>query len=141
MSEQFKALLVDQPEPRSFTRRIVTRSLEDLPEGELVVQVAWSSLNYKDALSASGHPGVTRGFPHTPGIDAAGKVVSDASGRFSPGDEVVVTGYDLGMETDGGFSQMIRIPSTWAVPLPKGMNLRECMILGTAGFTAALSVW
>ena len=141
MSEQFKALLVEQLESNSFTRRIVTRSLHALPEGELVVQVAWSSLNYKDALSATGHPGVTRGFPHTPGIDAAGKVVSDTSGRFSSWDEVVVTGYDLGMETDGGFGQMIRIPSAWAVPLPKGMNQRESMILGTAGFTAALSVW
>jgi putative YhdH/YhfP family quinone oxidoreductase len=141
MSEQFKALVIEQPEPKKFTRRIATRTLDDLPEGELVVRVAWSSLNYKDALSASGHPGVTRGFPHTPGIDAAGQVIYDASARFSPGDEVLVTGYDLGMETDGGFGQIIRIPSAWAVPLPKDLNLRESMIFGTAGFTAALSVW
>jgi len=141
MSEQFSALLVEQPEPKTFTRRIVSRSLDELPEGELVVRVAWSSLNYKDALSATGHPGVTRGFPHTPGIDAAGSVVSDASGRFKPGDEVLVTGFDLGMETDGGFGQLIRIPSAWAVPQPQGLSARESMILGTAGFTAALSVW
>jgi len=141
MSEQFKALLVEQPEPKTFTRTIVTRSLDDLPEGELVIRVAWSSLNFKDALSATGHPGVTRGFPHTPGIDAAGTVVSDASGRFAPGAEVLVTGFDLGMETDGGFGQLIRIPAAWAVPLPAGLSARESMIYGTAGFTAALSVW
>ncbi len=141
MSEQFKALLVEQPEKKQFTRSIVTRSLDDLPEGDLVIRVMWSSLNYKDALSATGHPGVTRAFPHTPGIDAAGRVVSDDSGRFQPGDEVIVTGFDLGMETDGGFGQFIRIPSEWAVPLPKGLTARESMIIGTAGFTAALSVY
>ena len=141
MSEQFKAFFVEQPEKKHFTRSIVTRSLDDLPEGDLVIRVAWSSLNYKDALSATGHPGVTRNFPHTPGIDAAGSVVSDASGRFQPGEQVLVTGFDLGMETDGGFGQLIRIPAEWAVPLPAGLSLRESMIIGTAGFTAALSVW
>jgi len=141
MSEQFKAFFVEQPEKKHFTRSIVTRSLDDLPEGDLVIRVAWSSLNYKDALSATGHPGVTRNFPHTPGIDAAGSVVSDASGRFQPGEQVLVTGFDLGMETDGGFGQLIRIPAEWAVPLPDGLSLRESMIIGTAGFTAALSVW
>ncbi|MBW2452206.1 MAG: YhdH/YhfP family quinone oxidoreductase [Deltaproteobacteria bacterium] len=141
MAEKFKALLVEQPEKKQFTRSIVTRSIDDLPDGDLVIRVAWSSLNYKDALSATGHPGVTRGFPHTPGIDAAGRVVSDATGRFQPGDEVLVTGFDLGMETDGGFGQVIRIPSEWAVALPDGLSARESMIIGTAGFTAALSVW
>lgn len=141
MSEQFKALLVEQPEKKTFTRTIVTRSLNDLPQGDLLIRVAWSSLNFKDALSATGHPGVTRGFPHTPGIDAAGVVVSDASNRFQPGAEVLVTGFDLGMETDGGYGQLIRIPSEWAVPLPSGLSARESMIIGTAGFTAALSVW
>ena len=141
MSEQFKALLVEQPEKKTFTRKIVTRSLDDLPEGEVVIRVAWSSLNFKDALSATGHPGVTRGFPHTPGIDAAGSVVSDASGRFKAGDEVLVTGFDLGMETDGGYGQLIRVPADWVVAMPAGMNTRESMIIGTAGFTAALSVY
>lgn len=140
-SKRFRALVVEKTADGQFVRQLKERCLNDLPPGDLVVQVHYSSLNYKDALSASGHPGVTRGFPHTPGIDATGTVVSDTSGRFSAGDEVVVTGYDLGMETDGGFGQMIRIPSAWAIPLPKGMNQRECMILGTAGFTAALSVW
>jgi len=140
MAQAFQALLVEQPEPKRFTRSIVTRTLDDLPQGDLVVRVRWSSLNFKDALSATGHPGVTRNFPHTPGIDAGGEVVSDASGRFHPGDLVIVTGFDLGMETDGGYGQMIRIPSDWALPLPAGLTLREAMVIGTAGLTAALSV-
>jgi putative YhdH/YhfP family quinone oxidoreductase len=140
MADTFKALLVEQPEPKQFTRRIVTRTLSDLAEGELLVRVHWSSLNYKDALSATGHPGVTRNFPHTPGIDAAGEVVSDASGRFKAGAAVIVTGFDLGMETDGGYGQLIRIPAAWALPLPAGLTLRDAMVIGTAGFTAALSV-
>jgi len=140
MAQAFQALLVEQPEPKRFIRSIVTRTLDDLPPGDLVVRVRWSSLNFKDALSATGHPGVTRNFPHTPGIDAAGEVVSDASGRFRPGDLVIVTGFDLGMETEGGYGQMIRIPSDWALPLPAGLTLREAMVIGTAGLTAALSV-
>lgn len=140
MATEFKALLVEQPEKKVFNRSIVTRSLDDLPEGELVVKVYYSSLNFKDALSATGNPGVTRNFPHTPGIDAAGEVVSCADGSFQPGDQVIVTSYDLGMETDGGFGQMIRVPSKWVVKLPDGLTLKESMMLGTAGLTAALSV-
>ncbi len=137
---EFKALLVEQPEKKVFNRSIVTRSLDDLPAGDLVVKVHYSSLNFKDALSAVGNPGVTRNFPHTPGIDAAGEVVSCADGSFQPGDKVIVTSYDLGMETDGGFGQMIRVPSRWALKLPEGLSLKESMMLGTAGLTAALSV-
>lgn len=136
----FKALVVEKTADKQFVRDIRERSLDDLPPGDLVVRVHYSSLNYKDALSATGHPGVTRRFPHTPGIDAAGEVVSCGSGAFAPGEKVLVTGYDLGMETDGGFGQYVRIPSTWAVRLPEGLTLRESMALGTAGFTAALSV-
>ena len=95
-------------------------------------------MNYKDALSATGNPGVTRNFPHTPGIDAAGLVISDASGTFNTGDAVIVTGYDLGMNTAGGFGQRIRVPATWVVALPAGLTLVQSMILGTAGLTAAL---
>lgn len=140
MSTEFKALLVEQPEKKVFNRAVVTRSLDDLPEGELVVKVHYSSLNFKDALSSIGNPGVTRNFPHTPGIDAAGEVVSCADGSFQPGDKVIVTSYDLGMETDGGFGQMIRVPSKWALKLPDGLSLKESMMLGTAGLTAALSL-
>ena len=140
MTTEFKALLVEQVEKKVFNRSLVTRSVEDLPAGELVVKVHYSSLNFKDALSAVGNPGVTRKFPHTPGIDAAGEVVSCADDSFLPGDQVIVTSYDLGMETDGGFGQMIRVPSKWALKLPAGISLQESMMYGTAGLTAALSV-
>ena len=142
MSEptQFKALVVEKTADGQFVRRIMDRCIDDLPPGDLVVRVAYSSLNYKDALSATGHPGVTRQFPHTPGVDAAGEVLSCESGAFSVGDKVVITGYDLGMETDGGWGGVIRIPSEWAVRLPVGLSLHESMAIGTAGFTAALSV-
>lgn len=140
MGTSFKALVVEKSADKQFTRGIVERSSEELPPGDLLIRVAYSSLNYKDALSATGHPGVTRQFPHTPGIDAAGEVVACSSGHFSPGEQVLVTGYDLGMETDGGWGQYIRIPSDWAVRLPAGLTVRESMALGTAGFTAALSV-
>jgi acrylyl-CoA reductase (NADPH) len=111
-----------------------------LPPHPVTVRVAYSSLNYKDALSATGHKGVTRNYPHTPGIDAAGTVVASDDSRITPGDEVIVTSYDLGMNTPGGFGQLIRVPADWVVPLPEGLTLRDAMILGTAGFTAALAV-
>ena len=139
-STQFKAVVVEKTADKQFVRSIQERSVNDLPPGDLVVRVRYSSLNFKDALSATGHPGVTRQFPHTPGIDAAGEVVSCESGAFIPGELVIVTGYDLGMETDGGWGEYIRIPSNWAVRLPAGLTLREAMVIGTAGFTAALSV-
>ncbi|NVN93482.1 MAG: YhdH/YhfP family quinone oxidoreductase [Desulfuromonadales bacterium] len=138
---KFKALVVEKTEDKQFLRQIRERSLVDLPPGDLLVRVHYSSLNFKDALSATGHPGVTRQFPHTPGIDAAGEVVSCDNGILSPGAKVLVTSYDLGMETDGGFGQYIRVPSAWAVRLPEGLTLREGMALGTAGLTAALSVF
>lgn len=139
-NERFTALVVERRGEREFVREIRERRIAELPEGELLVRVAYSSLNYKDALSATGHPGVTRQFPHTPGIDAAGEVVSCTSGAFAPGDRVIVTGHDLGMETDGGYGQYIRVPSSWAVPLPDGLSLWESMAYGTAGLTAGLSV-
>lgn len=133
---RFTALVVEKTSDKGFVREIRERTLDELPAGDLVVRVRYSSLNYKDALSATGHPGVTRQFPHTPGIDAAGEVVSCEGGGFAPGERVLVTGYDLGMETDGGWGSIIRIPSAWAVPLPAGLSLRESMAIGTAGFTA-----
>ena len=140
MSTRFKALVVEKTDDGQFVRKIRERCIDDLPQGDLVLRVSYSSLNYKDALSATGHPGVTRKFPHTPGIDAVGEVISCKSGAFAAGDTVVITGYDLGMETDGGWGELIRIPSNWAVQLPDGLTQAEAMILGTAGFTAALSV-
>ncbi len=135
----FKAFWVERGE-KAFARSIISRDVEELPDGDLLVEVRYSSLNYKDGLSATGQPGVTRNYPHTPGIDAAGVVLESSVDAFSPGDEIVAMGFDLGMNTPGGFAQRIRIPAGWATPLPAGLTLEESMILGTAGFTAALCV-
>lgn len=115
-------------------------SESDLPAGDVTVRVAFSSLNYKDALSARARPGVTRDYPHTPGIDAAGVVLNSSDPRFSEGQRVIVTSFDLGMNTSGGFGELIRVPGDWIVPLPAGLSLREAMILGTAGLTAGLAL-
>jgi acrylyl-CoA reductase (NADPH) len=136
----FNALVVSQTDTGQFARGIERRRLDDLPEGDLLIRVHYSSLNYKDALSATGHRGVTRRYPHTPGIDAAGVVVESTAEAFRPGDPVIVTSYDLGMNTPGGWGQYVRVPAGWAVPLPEGLSSREAMIYGTAGFTAGLAV-
>ncbi|PJF46177.1 MAG: oxidoreductase, partial [Candidatus Thermofonsia Clade 3 bacterium] len=127
MTIQFDALWVEEQPDGSFRRSVVQRSVEALPPGDLLIRVHYSSLNYKDALSASGHRGVTRAYPHTPGIDAAGVVVESAVDAFSPGDEVIVIGYDLGMNTPGGFGGYIRVPAAWTVKRPAGLTLRESM--------------
>ena len=119
---------------------VVEKNVDELPEGDLLIKVSYSSLNYKDAMSASGMPGVTRNYPHTPGIDAVGEIDSSSSKNFKEGDKVIVTGYDLGMNTAGGFGQYIKVPAEWATPLPKGLSESESMSLGTAGLTAGLSV-
>jgi len=138
--DTFFALVVDQQQDASFARAVCVRSMADLPPGEVLIRVHYSSLNYKDALSATGNRGVTKNYPHTPGIDAAGTVVDSSDPRWRPGDEVICTGYDLGMNTDGGFGQYIRVPGRWVVRKPAALSLRESMELGTAGFTAALCV-
>lgn len=137
---RFKALQVVEESAAQFKAAVVERSIEDLPAGDILIKVSFSSLNYKDALSASGNKGVTRQFPHTPGIDAAGTVVKSNVKSLQQGDEVIAIGYDLGMNTAGGFGQYIRVPAGWVVKLPPDMTLREAMIIGTAGFTAALCV-
>ena len=131
----FTALLVTESAPKQFTHALVRRELSDLPEHDTLIRVNWSSLNYKDALSFSGNKGITRSYPHTPGVDAAG--VIEESPAFEKGTEVMVVGFDLGMNTPGGLAEFIRVPSEWVIPVPAGLSLRECMILGTAGFTAA----
>ena len=136
----FRALVVSQTDEKTFTREITERSITDLPEGEVLIRVHFSSLNYKDGLSCIGNPGVTRNYPHTPGIDASGKVAESSDSRFKEGDSVIVTGYDLGMNTSGGFGEYIRVPADWVLPLPEGMTFKEASIYGVAGFTAALSV-
>ncbi len=139
-SEAFLALRVLESERGVFSRKVVTRHMGELPAGELTVEVQYSSLNYKDALSAHGHRGVTKQYPHTPGVDAAGIVIADHSGRFKPGDSVLVCGYDLGMNTDGGLAQRIRVPAAWACACPASLSLFEAMAYGSAGFTAALCI-
>ncbi len=136
----FKALQVSENAEGRFISKVVERNTADLPAGEVLIRVSYSSLNYKDALSASGNRGVTRNYPHTPGIDAAGTVAESNVAEFAPGDEVIVTGYDLGMNTAGGFGQYIRVPAAWVIKRPSGLSLREAMVLGTAGLTAALCV-
>ncbi len=138
--EKFKALTISEVQ-NNFTREVAERTLDDLPDGEVLIKVKYSSLNYKDALSAAGNKGVTRNYPHTPGVDAAGVVEYSKGDHFKVGDEVIVHGYDLGMDTCGGFGQYIRVPSSWVVKLPTGLTLKESMMYGTAGFTAAQSVW
>ncbi|ASP39729.1 oxidoreductase [Bacterioplanes sanyensis] len=135
----FRAFRVEQTEA-GFAGQWQSVDRETLPEGEVEIEVLFSSVNYKDALSYSGNRGVTREYPHTPGIDAAGRVVNSQSDEFSAGDEVVVFGYDLGMNTDGGFAQRIRVPAQWVLHLPDGLSASNAMAWGTAGFTAALSV-
>lgn len=136
----FKALQTSESADGRFETRVIERDLSELPAGEVLIRVRYSSLNYKDALSASGNRGVTRSYPHTPGIDAAGVVVESSTSGFAVGDEVIVTGYDLGMNTAGGFGQFIRVPAAWVIKRPSGLSLREAMALGTAGLTAALCV-
>ena len=115
------------------TLALVEKNIDDLPEGDLLIKVSYSSLNYKDAMSATGMPGVTRNYPHTPGIDAVGEIENSSNTDFKEGDKVIVTGYDLGMNTSGGFGEYIRVPSSWAVNLPSGLSEKESMSLGTAG--------
>jgi putative YhdH/YhfP family quinone oxidoreductase len=140
MNTTFKALVVRQSDDKIFNRSIEQRNIDDLPKGDVLIRVHYSSLNYKDALSCYGNRGVTRHYPHTPGIDAAGVVEFSAVDDFKIGDHVVINSHDLGENTPGGFGQYIRVPADWVMPLPAGLSLRESMIYGTAGYTAGLSI-
>jgi len=120
--------------------RFVELAPEDLDPGEVVIRTQYSSVNYKDALAATGAGKIIRRFPCVGGVDAAGVVESSQDARFKPGDEVVVTGYDMGVAHDGGFAEYARVPADWVVMLPNGLSLFEAMALGTAGFTAALAI-
>jgi len=140
-NDTFRAIIASENPEGSVTPLLSQKSMASLPEGDLLVKVQYSSLNYKDALSSTGNRGVTRAYPHTPGIDAAGVVVEDKSGRLSEGDFVLVCGHDLGMNTSGGFGEYIRVPAAWAMPIPPGLSPATAMMLGTAGFTAGLGIW
>jgi|SRR5688572_2604076 acrylyl-CoA reductase (NADPH) len=120
--------------------RVVDATLDDVSPGDVVIRAAYSSVNYKDALAATGTGKILRRFPLIGGIDVSGTVESSRDGRFAAGDPVLVTGYDLGVAHDGGYAGYVRVPGDWVVPLPDGLSVFEAMALGTAGFTAALGV-
>ncbi|QST01318.1 acryloyl-CoA reductase [Pontibacillus sp. ALD_SL1] len=135
----FRALLATK-EQDQVTTNVIERQESELPEGDVTIQVAYSSVNYKDGLATNHKAKVVQDYPIVPGIDLAGTVTSSNDERYKEGDEVIVTSYELGVSHDGGFSEYARVPADWVVPLPDGLSLREAMTFGTAGFTAALSV-
>lgn len=139
-TDTFKAFYVKEIEEGKFSSEVRQVPFSFLPKHEVLIEVKYSSLNYKDALSASGNKGVTRTYPHIPGIDASGVVVKDESGNFTVGDKVIVTGKDLGSNTSGGFGEYISVPADWVVSLPEGLSLETAMYFGTAGFTAMYGI-
>jgi len=138
--ETFRCLLSTQDDAGRVSAAIAERRIEELPPGEVLLRVAYSSLNYKDALAAAGHPGVNRTFPGVPGVDAAGVVVASGVYEYVPGDRVLATGFDMGCNRWGGLAEYVRVPAEWVVPLPRGLDLREAMALGTGGLTAAMCI-
>lgn len=137
--EKYRALVVRESGD-DFTKNIEEVPFSFLPDNEVLIRVHYAALNYKDALSASGHRGVTKKFPHTPGVDASGVIAKSRNPSYQEGTEVIVTSYDLGMNTKGGFAEYISVPAEWIIPLPKDLSLKEAMILGTGGFTSALAI-
>lgn len=138
--QTFQAFWVEEPQPGQFHQSIITRTVSDLPPGDVLVRVLFSSLNYKDGLSASGNKGVTRQFPHIPGIDAAGIVEDSTDERFPAGSPVLIASPEFGVSKPGGWSQYARVPAAWLTLQPPGLSAYECMAYGSAGFTAALMV-
>ncbi|MED3986070.1 acryloyl-CoA reductase [Peribacillus simplex] len=139
MIQQFDALVVNKQDDQ-FTVNIQQLSLDDLPQGEVLIRVHYSGVNYKDSLASIPNGNIVSSYPIVPGIDMAGVVVSSEDSRFKEGDEVIATSYGIGVSQSGGYSQFARVPAEWIVPLPDGLTMKEAMIIGTAGFTAALSV-
>ncbi|MCB5237468.1 MAG: acryloyl-CoA reductase [Niallia nealsonii] len=139
MKNNFQAVVVDNKDS-NFSVETKQLGLEDLSAGEVVIKVHYSGVNYKDGLASTPDGKIVRSYPHIPGIDLAGIVVSSEDSRFKEGDSVIATSYEIGVSHSGGYSEYARIPADWIVPLPAGLSLKEAMIIGTAGFTAALSV-
>lgn len=137
--DSFRAYVVDRPEDR-FERGLRTLGAGDLAAGDVDIEVAWSSVNYKDGLAATADGKVARAYPLIPGVDMAGVVIRSADPAFAAGGEVIAHGYDLGVSHHGGYAEYARVPAGWVVPLPTGLSAREAMAIGTAGFTAALSI-
>ncbi|PKR85362.1 NADPH:quinone oxidoreductase family protein [Heyndrickxia camelliae] len=139
MIKPFDALVVNKYEDQ-FSVKLQSLTIQDLPEGEVLIDVQYSGINYKDSLATIPNGNIVKNYPFVPGIDLAGVVVSSEDPRFQEGDEVIATSYEIGVSHFGGYSEYARIPAKWVVPLPNGLTLKEAMIMGTAGFTAALSV-
>ncbi len=137
--DNFKAFMVNKT-AEDFSAEVKRIGLEDLPAGEVVIKVAYSSVNFKDGLASIPNGKIVRSYPFIPGIDLAGIVVRSDDSRYKEGDEVIATSYEIGVSHYGGYSEYARIPGDWIVPLPEGLTLKEAMVFGTAGFTAALSV-
>ena len=136
--ETFKGLWTSENADGTFVTTISNIPMNVLNSEQVLVQVFYSSLNYKDALSSSGHRGITRNFPHIPGIDAAGIVINDPTGKRRPGSKVIITGFDLGMNSHGGLSEYVSVPSAWIIKLPAGLTLEKSMQIGTAGLLGPL---
>ncbi|MBF2424382.1 NADPH:quinone oxidoreductase family protein [Listeria welshimeri] len=137
--KSFQALFIEK-EADNTSLHFRDTTLDNLPENEVTIEVHYSGINYKDGLAVLPEGKIVNQYPFIPGIDASGVVIESKSNRFQVGDEVIVTSYDFGVSYFGGYSEFIRVPAEWVVPLPQGLSLKEAMILGTAGFTAALSV-
>ena len=127
MSDEFQCLMVRRDDAGKVSAAVETIALDDLAPGEVLIRVAYSSLNYKDALACQAHPGVVRELPHVPGIDAAGEVVESTSADFRPGNAVLVTGYELGTSHWGGYAEYVRVPAAWVVAMPRGMTAKLAM--------------
>lgn len=138
--DSYRALVVRENSEGRFQKQIETVSRDFLPENDILIKVAYAGLNYKDALSAKGNRGVTKKYPHTPGVDASGVIAESNNADLLVGMKVIVTSYDLGMNTKGGFAEYISVPAEWVVPLPETMSLKEAMVMGTAAYTAALAL-
>jgi acrylyl-CoA reductase (NADPH) len=136
----FKAYVISQDANKQATGTMTTLAQEQLDAGEVLIRVHYSSINYKDALAATGAGKIIRRFPCVGGIDLAGEVVESTAARFKAGDKVIATSYDIGVAHHGGYAEYARIPSGWVIPLPSGLDLYQAMALGTAGFTAALGI-
>lgn len=139
MEDTFRALLVNKQE-EDFSVNVKELIFSDLPEGDVTIRVHYSGVNYKDSLATIPNGNIVKQYPFVPGIDLAGVVVSSKDPRFQEGDKVIATSYEIGVSHFGGYSEYARIPSKWVLKLPEGLTLKEAMIIGTAGFTAALSV-
>ncbi|WP_417828184.1 MDR family oxidoreductase [Thalassospira sp.] len=139
MSEAFRALVLDQTD-KNVSAEFKNLTIDDLPDGEVLVKVRWSTLNYKDGMILNGLGRLVRNYPHVPGVDFAGEVVSSTDTRYKPGDEVILTGWRVGESHWGGYGQFARVKADWLVPLPGGLDASQAMAIGTAGFTAMLAV-